>query len=196
MDERMKRQMSFLLEIDRMKEIQRQTYLADGTRRENDAEHSFHLAVMAYLLAEYCEEKVDREKAMMMGLVHDMVEIDAGDTYAYDPEGAKTKEEREMKAADRIFGMLPDDQGSKLRALWNEFEERKTPEAEFVNTLDRLQPILLTDAADGKSWKEHGVRRSWVEKRNQISGENCSELGKLVHELIHKNVESGNIKDE
>ena len=167
MDERLEKQLKFLLEIDRMKEISRQTYLADGSRKENDAEHSFHLAVMAYLLAEYSNEPINREKTMMMVLVHDLVEIDAGDTYAYDTEGAKTKEKREQSAAGRIFGLLPEDQGAELRALWEEFEAGTTPEARFAAILDHMQPVLLTDAADGKSWKEHGVKTSWIRRRNR-----------------------------
>ena len=143
MDERLEKQLKFLLEIDRMKEISRQTYLADGSRKENDAEHSFHLAVMAYLLAEYSNEPINREKTMMMVLVHDLVEIDAGDTYAYDTEGAKTKEKREQSAAGRIFGLLPEDQGAELRALWEEFEAGTTPEARFAAVLDHMQPVLL-----------------------------------------------------
>ncbi len=194
--ERLLKQTEFLLEIDRMKEIGRQTYLADGSRKENDAEHSFHLAVMAYLLAEYANEPLNREKVMIMVLVHDLVEIDAGDTYAYDPEGNLTKADREKKAADRIFGLLPPDQGTELRGLWEEFEARETPEARFAAVLDHMQPVLLTDRADGKSWKEHGVRRSWIGKRNEGNELGSETLAARILELIDQNVEKGNIKDD
>ena len=149
--------MDFILRADKMKNITRQTYLADGSRKENDAEHSFHLALMASILLEYNEEKVDKARVMEMVLVHDIVEIEAGDTYAYDPEGNKTKEQREKKAAEDLFGLLPDDQCRYYKGLWEEFEAKETAESHFAKTLDQIQPILLTDAADGKSWKEHGV---------------------------------------
>lgn len=188
--------MSFLLEIDKSKEVLRQTYIADGSKREDDAEHSFHLALMAYLLSEYADEKLNREHVMAMVLVHDLIEIDAGDTYAYDTEGYKTKHDREVKAADRIFNLLPEDQALDLRGLWDEFEEEKTPESRFANTLDHLQPILLTDADNGKSWREHGVCTSWIKKRNVDTGSNAPVLKKLAEDMIDKNVRNGNIKDE
>lgn len=196
MDERLKKQTDFILETDKMKEISRQTLLADGSRAENDAEHSFHLALMAYLLAEYSEEKIDKAKAMAMVLVHDIIEIDAGDTYAYDAAGNATKRERELKAAERIFRILPEDQARDLRGLWDEFEEGTSAESKFANTLDHLQPVLLTDREGGTSWRNHGVMRSKVEKRNANTGEGSPKLRALVQELIKKNVENGNIKDE
>lgn len=196
MNDRLKSQVEFILKTDRMKEIGRQTYLADGSRKENDAEHSFHLALMASVLHEYCDEEVDRLRTMEMVLIHDVVEIEAGDTYAYDTAAHADKAEREKMAADHVFGLLPDDQAAYYRGLWEEFESGQTPEARFARTLDRLHPILLTDAADGKSWKEHGVKRSWIEKRNELTGETQPELGSLTRELIVKNTENGNLIDE
>ena len=140
--ERLKQQLQFLLELDKQKEIGRQTYLADGSRKEGDAEHAWHMAIMAFLLADYANEKIDVLKTIKMILMHDVVEIDAGDTYAYDTEGNKTKKLREEKAADRIYGMLPEDQRNECRALWEEFEAMETPEAKFANTLDKVQPML------------------------------------------------------
>ena len=150
--ERLKQQMDFILEADKSKNIIRQTYLSDGSRKENDAEHSWHLALMCILLSEYANEKIDVLKTTAMVLIHDIVEIDAGDTYAYDTQGNTTKREREVKAADRIFNLLPADQAEKMRALWEEFEAGETPEARFAATLDKIQPVLLTNANNGKSW--------------------------------------------
>ncbi len=169
--ERLDRQFAFLREIDREKEITRQNYLASGSRREGDAEHAWHLAVMALLLGEYAEEEVDLLRVVSMVLIHDLVEIDAGDTYVYDAAGVSTQRERELAAADRIFALLPQDQGEKMRALWDEFEARETPEAKFARTLDCIQPTMLNDASQGKSWLEHGIRLSQVLRRNQRTGE-------------------------
>lgn len=196
MEERLEKQMKFLLEIDKMKEVTRQTYLADGSRKENDAEHSFHLAVMAYLLAEYANEPIDREKTMMMCLVHDLVEIYAGDTYAYDTKGYESKAAREQAAADRLYGLLPEDQGAELKALWEEFEAGESPEARFANVLDRVQPVMLTDAADGKSWKEHGVQKSWIGGRNKNLAKGSETLAAYCWGLIEKNVKNGNIGND
>ena len=146
MMERLEKQMEFILEVDKVKKIVRQTYLSDASRKENDAEHSWHLALMAVLLKEYSNEDVDLAKVIPMVLIHDLVEIDAGDTYAYDEAGAKTKQERETKAADRIFGLLPDDQGTWFRELWEEFEAYETAEAKFAHVLDNAQPLFLNDA--------------------------------------------------
>ena len=143
--ERFQKQLDFILEADKEKNILRQTHLSGYTRQENDAEHAWHMAMMIYLLKEYANEDFDVAKAMMMALIHDIVEIDAGDTYAYDTKGLATQKERESKAADRIFGLLPNDQKENLIALFEEFEEGKTPEARFAKTMDNLQPILLND---------------------------------------------------
>ncbi|MBQ8923482.1 MAG: HD domain-containing protein [Lachnospiraceae bacterium] len=196
MDERFKKQMDFILEIDKSKEIIRQTYISSGSRKENDAEHSWHLAVMALLLAEYANEEIDVLRTMSMVLIHDLVEIDAGDTYAYDTAGYKTKRERELKAADRIFNILPKDQAEYMRGLWDEFEAGKTPEARFANSLDKTQPLMLNDAQGGRSWREHGVSRSMVSKRNEHTADGASVLGEYVQEKIDKNVKNKNLIDE
>lgn len=191
---RLQQQMDFILEIDQSKNVFRQTYLADGRRKENDAEHSWHLAMMAFLLAEHANEKVDVLKLMKMVLIHDLVEIDAGDTYAYDSSGNESKRSRELAAADRIFNLLPKDQAVELRALWDEFEAQESPEAKFANTLDKCQPLLLNDASDGRSWKEHDVHHSQVLKRNQRTPEGSEALWAYARKLIEKNMENGNLR--
>lgn len=194
--ERLEKQLRFIVEIDKVKNIFRQTYLADAGRKENDAEHSWHIALMAYLLQDYMEEPADVSKVMIMVLIHDLVEIDAGDTYAYDTAGAETKREREMAGADRIFGLLPEDQGQYFRELWEEFEAYETPEAKYAHLLDNFQPLLLNDAADGISWKEHQVRKSQIYKRNEKLGETSETIWKKMQEIIQKNIDYGNIKDD
>ncbi|MDC7291155.1 HD domain-containing protein [Blautia schinkii] len=194
--ERLKQQMEFILEVDKVKNIFRQTYIADGKRKENDAEHSWHLALMAVLLKEYANEEVDLAKVLPMVLVHDLVEIDAGDTYAYDDAGAATKVEREKKAAERIFGLLPEDQGQEMKALWEEFEAYETPEAKFAHMLDNSQPLFLNNATDGKSWAEHGVRKSQIYKRNSRTGEGSREIWEYMQEIVEKHIEKGNIIDD
>ena len=196
MEERLKKQMDFLLEVDKLKFINRQTYLSDGKRKENDAEHSWHLALMAVLLAEYSNEQVDLAKVMTMVLIHDIVVIDAGDTYAYDAEGNKSKRQREEKAADRLFGMLPEDQGRKFRQLWEEFEAYETSEAKFAHVCDNVQPLMLNHATDGLAWREHQVCRSQVLERNRRVGEGSETMRAYIEEILDKNVESGNLKDE
>lgn len=186
---RLERQMNFILEIDKLKDIERQTYLHHGKRKENDAEHSYHLALMVAVLSEYANEDVDVCKAMTMVLIHDIVEIDAGDTYAYDTEGSKTKEEREKKAADRIFSLLPDDQKVYFRSLWEEFEVGKSSEAMFAAALDKVQPAMLNDAAGGKAWLEHGVAVSQIEARNQNTHKGSEVLWEYSREhFIEPNV--------
>ncbi|MBQ4214443.1 MAG: HD domain-containing protein, partial [Ruminococcus sp.] len=162
MTDRMERQFRFALEADKEKRIGRQTYLSNGAEKENDAEHAWHAALMAILLGEYSNEKIDLLKTVTMLLIHDMVEIDAGDTYAYDDNAKQTQREREEKAADRIFGMLPDDQRDRLRGLWEEFEAAQTPEAKFARTMDNIQPAMLNCATDGRAWKEKGVKLSQI----------------------------------
>ena len=157
MDERLQKQIDFILEIDKEKNIFRQTHLTGHGRNENDAEHAWHMALMAYLLQEYSNEKIDVARVMLMCLIHDVVEIDAGDTYAYDTEGLKTQKARENAAKERIYSLLPDDQKEKLVEIFDEFEERKTPEAKFARALDNLQPLLLNNSNDGGDWKRHDV---------------------------------------
>ena len=163
----MDQQLSFIIELDKLKTVLRQTPLTDRSRRENSAEHSWHLAMMAFLLAEYAPEPVDVCRVVRMVLVHDVVEIDAGDTPAHDVAGNATKPERERKAADRIFALLPEEQGRELRALWEEFEAMQTPEAKYANSLDRLQPLLNNSRSQGGDWKTRGARRSYVLDRMQ-----------------------------
>ena len=191
--ERLEQQIRFIVEIDKVKNIFRQTYLADGKRKENDAEHSWHLAVMGALLKEHMKEAVDVARVMTMVLIHDLVEIDAGDTYAYDDAGAKTKRERELKAADRIFGLLPEDQVRYFRALWDEFEEYQSADAKFAHLLDNFQPFLLNDASQGKSWEEHGVRKSQVCRRNERLPETSRIVWEKMLEVMDKHIEKGTL---
>lgn len=193
---RLEQQLQFILEIDKVKKIIRQTPLSDASRKENDAEHSWHIALMAYLLQEYVEEPVEVSKVMLMVLIHDLVEIDAGDTYAYDAEGAKTKDERERKAADHIFGMLPEDQGMYLKALWEEFEAYETAEAKYAHLLDNFQPLLLNDAAGGISWTEHQVKKSQIYKRNEKVEETSATIWKCMQDKIDKHIQEGHVLNE
>lgn len=209
-NERLKKQLEFLLTLDKLKNVYRQTYilcddLPQGSkefddnfkekkplpRRENDAEHSFSLAIAAAVLAEYSNEPVEVAKVMKMVLVHDAVEIYAGDTYCYDDEGAKTKEAREKAAAEKIFGTLPEEQAAEYRALWDEFERNDTPEARFSNAMDRIQPLLLNYSREGYSWKEHGVNSSQVRKRFDKVKDGSEELGRMVDDLLDKAIENG-----
>ena len=193
--ERLEKQIRFIVEIDKVKNIFRQTYLADAGRRENDAEHSWHIALMAYLLREYAEEAVDVGKVMLMVLIHDLVEIDAGDTYAYDSVGAQTKRDREVAAADRIFGILPEDHGTYFRELWDEFEAYETPDAKYAHLLDNFQPLLLNDAADGLSWQEHQVKKSQIYKRNEKIEETSETVWNCMKEIIQKHIGRGHVVD-
>lgn len=191
---RLKKQIAFLIEVDKVKNIFRQTYLADGKRKENDAEHSWHLALAAVLLKEHMAEDVDLGRVMTMVLIHDLVEIDAGDTYAYDMEGAATKREREVKAAKRIFGILPEDQGIYFRELWDEFEEYETADAKYAHLLDNFQPLLLNDASEGKSWEEHGVQKSQVCRRNARIPETSEIVWEKMLEIMDKHIAAGRLK--
>lgn len=194
MDERFAKQLDFILELDKLKYIKRRSYVADGSRHENDAEHSWHLALMAMLFSEYANEEVDVLHVMKMVLIHDAVEIDAGDTYAYDEQGANTKREREEKAAKRIFHILPEDQAKEMRDLWEEFEAGDTPEARFANALDKVQPVMLNDITNGRSWREHGIAASQVLGRNDATKEGSEVLWNHVKELVDKNQRLGNLK--
>ena len=196
-NKRLEKQFDFFREIDKEKFIGRQTYLTDGERKENDAEHAWHMAIMTVLLAENANEKIDVLKTVMMLLIHDLVEIDAGDTYAYDEEGKKTQREREEKAAKRIFGLLPEEQGEKLMALWEEFEAYETPEANFAHTMDNIQPVMLNDATDGKAWLEHGVHLSQILGRNKKTAEGSRELWQYAYEkMIAPNAAKGRIIED
>ena len=195
MQPRLKQQIDFLMEIDKLKHVYRQNLVANGSRRENDVEHSWHLGVMAVILQEYAAEPVDMAKVMKMVLLHDLVEIDAGDTFAYDPEAGLDKEERETAAADRLYGMLPSDQGQELRTLWDEFEARETPEAKFAACLDRLQPLLNNDHTAGGTWQTHGVSSGQVRKRMEPVGEGAPCLGDLVERLIQEAIAQGILQE-
>lgn len=193
-DKRLSKQFEFCLEADKEKFIGRQTYLSDGIRKENDAEHSWHMAVMTLILGEYANEKIDLLKTISMILIHDIVEIDAGDTYAYDEEKKKSQKSRELAAADRIFAMLPEDQQQKFRQLWDEFEAAETPEAKFARAMDNVQPIMLNNATEGKSWEERKIRLSQILNRNQITPEGSQTLWDYMREnFIKPNVDSGKI---
>lgn len=194
--ERFQKQLDFILEADKEKNILRQTHLSGHGRRENDAEHAWHMAIMIYLLKEYANEEIDVAKAMMMALIHDIVEIDAGDTYAYDTKGLETQKDREEKAAERIFGMLPEDQKAELKSLFEEFEAYETPEAKFARAMDNFQPLLLNDSNDGGDWKEHDVCRSQIMGRHKKTRLGSEEIGQYSEELIMENVKLGNIRDE
>ncbi len=193
-EDRLDRQFTFLKELDQEKQIIRQTYLADGSRFENDAEHAWHMAVMALLLSEYSNEKIDLLKTITMILIHDVVEIDAGDTYAYDEDLKKTQAIREQQAAERLFGLLPPDQGERFRNLWEEFEARKTPEARFARALDNFQPLMLNAASKGKSWEEHQIHLDQVLARNERSKEGSMKLWEYAFEhFIKPSVEEGKL---
>ncbi|MBP3280253.1 MAG: HD domain-containing protein [Butyrivibrio sp.] len=194
MDDRLKRQMEFALEIDKEKNVLRQTHLSGKGRNENDAEHAWHMAIMAYLLKEYSNESIDISKVMIMCLIHDIVEIDAGDTYAYDSAGLATQKEREDAAKERIFSLLPEDQKVELTTLFDEFEENATPEAKFAHSMDNLQPLMLNDSNDGGDWKEHQVTREQVYGRQSRTREGSEKLFELTDMVLKKHIEKGNIR--
>ena len=190
---RFKKQVDFILEVDKEKNILRQNHLSGYVRRENDAEHAWHMALMVYLLKEYANKEFDVSKAMMMALIHDVVEIDAGDTYAYDPKAKLDQKEREDKAAKRIFSLLPDDQRDELKTLFYEFEACESDEAKFVRAMDNFQPLLLNDVNDGVDWKSHGVTLEQIVKRQERSALGSNEIWEETKKIIQKNVEKGNI---
>lgn len=195
MDERLKKQLDFALEVDKEKNIFRQTHLSGHGRNENDAEHAWHMALMAYLLKEYSNEPVDIAKVMLMCMIHDVVEIDAGDTYAYDAEGLKTQKEREDKAKERIFSLLPDDQKAELIALFDEFEAYETPESKYAHAMDNLQPLLLNNSNGGSDWKEHGVTVDQVYGRQSKTRLGSEKLyQEVADKLIQEHIRKGNIK--
>ena len=194
MDERLKKQLDFALEIDKEKNILRQTHLSGHGRNENDAEHAWHMAIMAYLLREYSNEPVDITRVMLMCLIHDVVEIDAGDTYAYDEEGKKTQKTREEAAKERIYSLLPEDQKEELAAIFDEFEESKTPESKFAHAMDNLQPLMLNNSNDGGDWREHGVSAKQVYGRQSRTKEGSEKLYEVTDQILKKHREKGNLK--
>ena len=194
MDERLQKQLDFILEIDKEKNIFRQTHLSGHGRNENDAEHAWHMAIMAYLLQEYSNERIDVARVMLMCLIHDVVEIDAGDTYAYDAEGLKTQKAREEAAKERLYSMLPEDQKADLTAIFDEFEERKTPEAKFARALDNLQPLLLNNSNDGGDWRNHDVTAEKVYERQSRMREGSEKLFEVTDKILKENIAKGNLK--
>lgn len=195
--DRLERIVEFCRTIDREKFIQRKTYLTDGKRLENDAEHAWHLAVMALLLGEYSNAEIDLLRVVSMVLIHDLVEIYAGDTFAYDEAGMKTQKARESAAAARLFPILPDDLASRFRGLWDEFESEETAEAKFAHTLDNFQPMMLQAATDGRAWREGGRRLSEVLRRNTRTAEGSEALWNYAKEnFIRPQIEKGHLKDD
>ncbi|MCR5109714.1 MAG: HD domain-containing protein [Ruminococcus sp.] len=194
MNDRLKKQVEFMLELDKMKNLYRQTYVLHEDRKENDAEHSWHLAILAMLMAEHANKPVDAVKIIKMVLIHDVVEIDAGDTYCYDTEGCKTKADREEKAAQRIFGLLPDDQKKEFYDLWREFEDSETDDARFAAVLDRVQPLLLNYTKGGISWKEHGIAKEQVMGRNKEYFGESDEIAELIVSVIEDAYDKGWLK--
>ncbi len=189
-------QLAFLVEADRLKSVLRQTTLCDGSRRENSAEHSWHLGLMATVLARHAGPDIDAARVLQMLLVHDLVEIDAGDTFAYDTAANVDREERELRAAERIFGLLPPAQGRELRSLWQEFESQATPEARVAVALDRLQPLLSNHHSGGGSWKAHGVSRAQVLRRMEPIRTALPALWTEVETIVKHNCSLGHIRDE
>lgn len=190
--ERLRKQIAFVCEVDRLKTVLRQTLLMDGSRQENDAEHSWHISLMAMLFHEYASEQgLDLLRVLKMLLIHDLVEIHAGDTFCYDEKAGLDKVERESQAADKLFGMLPEDQATEFRALWDEFEARETPPARFAAALDRLQPMLHNYRTQGAAWKKHGVTSDKVFERNRHMGEGAPELWEYAETMIRDAVEQG-----
>lgn len=194
MDERLKQQLDFALEIDKEKNIFRQTHLSGHGRNENDAEHAWHMAIMAYILREYANEPVDIARVMLMCLIHDIVEIDAGDTYAYDAEGLKTQKARENAAKERIFSLLPDEQKQELMQLFDEFEEFATPESRFAHAMDNLQPLLLNNSNGGGDWKEHDVSAEQVYGRQRKTRLGSERLYEETDRILRENIRKGSLK--
>ncbi len=195
MDDRLKKQIDFILEIDKEKNILRQTHLSGHGRQENDAEHAWHMAIMAYLLQEYANEEVDLLKVIMMCLIHDVVEIDAGDTYAYDDENLVTQKAREDAAKERIYSLLPGDQKKKLIELFDEFEAGESAEARFAHALDNFQPLILNDSNDGGDWKDHRVNKDRVYRRHSQTKLGSEKLYEVTDRILQENIRKGNIKE-
>ena len=196
MDERLKKQLDFALEIDKEKNIFRQTHLSGHGRNENDAEHAWHMAVMAYLLREYANEEVDIAKVMLMCLIHDIVEIEAGDTYTYDEEAKKTQKSREDAAKEKIYSLLPKDQKRELIALFDEFEAYETAEAKFAHAMDNLQPLILNNSNDGGDWKGHDVSAEQVYGRQGKTRLGSEKLFEVTDQIIKENIRKGNLRED
>lgn len=194
LDGRLKKQLDFCLEIDKEKNIFRQTHLSGQGRNENDAEHAWHMAIMAYLLKEYSNKEIDITRVMLMCLIHDVVEIDAGDTYAYDAEGLKSQKAREEAAKERLYSLLPEDQKEELMGIFDEFEENITPEAKFAHSMDNFQPLILNNSNEGGDWKEHGVNSEQVYGRQKKTAEGSERIFEVTDAILKENIEKGNLK--
>jgi putative hydrolase of HD superfamily len=195
MDTRLENQLNFSLEIDKLKNVFRQTHLSNNGRNENDAEHSWHMAIMAYVLKEYSNEKVDILKVLLMCLIHDIVEIDAGDTYAYDLESLSTQKEREERAKERIFSLLPEDIAKEFKSLFDEFESFETPESKFAHALDNLQPLMLNNSNNGADWKEHKVTAKQVYERQNKTKLGSLKLMEVADKILKENIKKGTLKE-
>ena len=195
MDDRIDKQLAFSLEIDKVKNIFRQTHLSGNGRNENDAEHSWHMAVMAYLLKEYANEEIDIAKVMLMCLIHDIVEIDAGDTYAYDVESLKTQKAREDAAKERIFSILPEEQAREFMEIFDEFEAYETPESKFAHAMDNIQPLILNDSNNGGDWRAHSVTVEQIYGRQSKTKLGSERLFEVTDEIIKRNIKKGNLKE-
>lgn len=195
MEERLKKQLAFALEIDKEKNVFRQTHLSGHGRNENDAEHAWHMAIMAYLLREYANEEVDIARVMLMCLIHDIVEIEAGDTYAYDTEGKKSQKAREDAAKEKLYSLLPEDQKQELTALFDEFEEYQTAEAKFAHAMDNLQPLLLNHSNNGGDWKEHQVSAKQVYGRQTKTKLGSEKLFEVTDKIIQEHIQRGNLRE-
>ena len=195
MDERIAKQIAFALELDKEKSVFRQTHLSGHGRNENDAEHAWHMAIMAYLLKEYSNEPVDIARVMIMCLIHDVVEIDAGDTYAYDAEGLATQKAREDAAKERIFSLLPDDQKEEFTAIFDEFEANETAEAKFAHSMDNFQPLILNNSNGGGDWKEHNVNAKLVYGRQSKTKEGSEKLYEITDKIIQENIRKGSLPE-
>lgn len=194
--DRLQKQIRFIIEVDKIKSIFRKTRLFDNSRFENDAEHSWHLAIMALLLHEYSNEEIDLLKVVKMVLIHDIVEIDAGDTFLYDEEHSQSKKQREEESAERIFGLLEPDQNDEFIQIWKEFEDRLTPEAKFAAALDRLEPLLQNYLTEGCTWKKHNIQKSQVLKKNKpIVFEGSEILWEFINDMIEDAVLKGYLQD-
>lgn len=196
MKERIDKQLEFSLEIDKLKNIFRQTRITGKGRKENDAEHSWHMALMAYLLREYSNEEIDITRVMLMCLIHDIVEIDAGDTYAYDAKALSTQHKREEEAKERIFSILPEDQAKELMALFDEFERNETAEARFAHAADNLQPLILNNSNNGEDWKEHDVAAEQIYERQKKTALGSEKLFEITDRIIKENIKKGNLKEQ
>ena len=193
-DEKLRNQIKFVMIIDDMKNIFRRNLIIDGSRRENDAEHSWHFAMLAMILEEYSAEKINIERVLKIALVHDLIEVYAGDTFAYDAKSNEDKHEREVQAAEKLFGILDPVQGAEIRALWDEFEQMETPEARYANAIDRIQPLILNYMTNGHTWKEGNVHSTQIYKRMDIIRTAMPELWHIVEGIISTSVEIGILK--